>query len=260
MRLSIFLFFLLFISSYSLQAQNCPNLIVENKTLGSSQILKSKDQTIVIRGTYSYSIEFNTSTNGIVAKVYSNGGVEFNQDDEIIFTDVTKKRQSYRFVEMGEVKKSGNTPIFINTLQLDMAAIEWFANSPINTLYLRNNVTNKMLKLTVTSNRQADFKNLAKCFNSSLDRGKVKDVKLTNNNFSPKPNGKSSGSPISATSAGGRRITDVSLLNDKELADLKQELATIKGKLREEINLEREKADKIKSQIKLNTTKFETFF
>ena len=136
MRLSIFLFFILFFTGFSLQAQNCPGLIVENKTLGSSQILKSKDQTIVIRGTYSYSIEFNTSTSGIVAKVYSNGGVEFNQDDEIIFTDITKKRQSYRFVEMGEVKKSGNTPIFINTLQLDMAAIDWFANTKINTLSL----------------------------------------------------------------------------------------------------------------------------
>ena len=66
-------------------AQNCGSLIEENKMIGNFQQVRSKSQTLIVRGNYSYAIEFMNDKKGILAKIYSKNGVEFNQDDEVIF-------------------------------------------------------------------------------------------------------------------------------------------------------------------------------
>ena len=47
-------------------------------------------QTMVVRGNYSYSLSLQSDDKGLTAKLISKGGVEFNQDDEIIFMDFGK--------------------------------------------------------------------------------------------------------------------------------------------------------------------------
>ena len=51
-----------------------------------------------------------TDEKGILAKVFSKGGVDFNQGDELIFMDQAKIRRSYRFIEMGEVSRATGAP------------------------------------------------------------------------------------------------------------------------------------------------------
>ena len=188
MRLNLLItaiFSLLFLLASPGLAQNCGSIITENKNIGGTQILKSKQQMMVVRGTYSYSLEFINTEKGVLANVYSKSGVEFNQDDEIIFMDKNKTRKSYRFIEMGELIRRGGTPVHQNVLQLDLAALNWFSTALMNTIYIKNNISNKMFKFTVNPNRQAEFKHLATCFNNSLDKTKVRDTKLVGNDFSP---------------------------------------------------------------------------
>jgi len=90
--LSVSVTFLFFFSIQFATAQNCGSWIAENKTVGNFQQLRTKSQTLVVRGNYSYAIEFMNDKKGVVAKVYSKNGVEFNQDDEIIFMDNTSEK------------------------------------------------------------------------------------------------------------------------------------------------------------------------
>jgi len=215
-----------FISHFSF-AQNCGSWIAENKFVGNFQQIKTKSQTLVVRGNYSYAIEFMNDKKGVVAQVFSKNGVEFNQEDEIIFVDQASNRKSYRFVGMGEVVRQGGTPVYQNILQLDLAAISWFSSSIITTIYIKNNISNEMRKFTVNGSRQADFKSSITCFDNTLDKSKVNNTVLKGNDYTPRKAG-SAGSkknkPISSTSSGTRKVADISLLNDEELSSLKQKI------------------------------------
>ncbi|MEM6967608.1 MAG: hypothetical protein AAF573_22785 [Bacteroidota bacterium] len=171
----------IFINNYSF-SQNCGSLIAEDKTIGSTHFLKSEDQTLVVRGNYTYSLQLINDEKGISAKFISKNGVDLNEGDEVIFMDTKKSRKSYRFVGMGEINTKRGTPIQTNTLELDLAAINWFATSPISTIYIRNYINNKMVKFTVTSNRQREFKSLATCFNNTIDKTKVDNKAMPNRN------------------------------------------------------------------------------
>jgi hypothetical protein len=96
----------------SITAQNCASVINENKKVAGLHLLTTKPITIVVRGDYSYSLNFANTEDGIVARVFSKAGQEFNQDDEFIFVDKSNTRKSYRFIEMGEVDKEGNVPVY----------------------------------------------------------------------------------------------------------------------------------------------------
>ncbi len=72
--------------AYDTQAQ-CTSLIDVNKKIGGTHILHAKRQTLVVRGNYTYSIQIINTEKGVMARVISKGGVEFNQDDEVIFMD-----------------------------------------------------------------------------------------------------------------------------------------------------------------------------
>jgi hypothetical protein len=236
-----------------LEAQNCSVLIDENINIGGTQILKTKSKRLVVRGDYSYTLIFMHTERGVQAKVSSHNGVEFNQGDEVIFMDKKGKRMSYRFIEMGELKRTSGAPVHHNILQLDLAAIEWFSKTAMTTLYFKNNVSSKMFKFTVNGSRQADFRNLAICFLAGLDKSNAINVALTGNNKTSKTGGGGkprAGQPISSTSAGVRQVVDISLLNDEELSALKKELRETKERIRAEIEAEKAKGEQIKSNLR----------
>ncbi|MEM0995362.1 MAG: hypothetical protein AAGI49_20180, partial [Bacteroidota bacterium] len=171
---SIFsLFAILFV-----QAQNCDLLISEDKVIDDIHILRTEPQTLVVRGSYSYSITIRNERKGILATMTSKAGVEFNQDDEIIFMDANRVRKSYRFIGSSESDRSGEIPVFSNVLQLDMAAVKWLSGTSINTIYLKNNIDNQMRKFTVNANRQTEFKQMASCFIQKLDPNMVNDTEI----------------------------------------------------------------------------------
>ena len=100
------------------QAQNCATQIEQDKIISGTHILRSKAKTLVVRGNYSYAIHLSSDNKGITALMTSKGGVEFNQDDEVIFMDANKTRRSYRFIGMGEMTTGGggaNTIEFTST-------------------------------------------------------------------------------------------------------------------------------------------------
>ncbi|MFK7936094.1 MAG: hypothetical protein AB8G22_21450 [Saprospiraceae bacterium] len=178
-----FTFFL--VTGTYLNAQNCSGVIADDRKINGVHRLQTEVQTLVVRGNYSYSLELMSGAKGVIAKVYSKSGVEFNQGDEIIFMDANRTRRSYRFINMGELKREGATPVHINTLQMDLAAVKWFATNPINTIYIKNNISNQMRKFTVNASRQTEFQRLATCFNQNLDAESLKDVVLEGNRFAP---------------------------------------------------------------------------
>jgi len=246
MKCSKFLLILCLTLCQQVSHSQCSNWIIDNAVVAGNQLVKTKPMTLVVRGNYTYSIEFKATDRGIQAKMVSKAGVEFNQDDEVIFMDRLETRKSYRFTEMGELKRVGSTPIHENLLQMDMAAIKWMNSTPPTTIYIKSNTSNEMRKFTVNPNRQAEFTQLIKCFYNTLDPSKVKDIKLEGNDLSARSGSRA----ISSTSAGPRKVADISLLNDKELGDLKAQLAEAKIALKTEIENERKKADQIKSNLK----------
>ena len=214
-------------------AQNCSSLISQNKTLSGTQILSTDQFTVIVRGSYSYAMSFNSDERGVTINMYSKGGVTFNLDDEIIFMDANKTRKSYRFVELGFKEKQSTTPVHYNTLQLDLEAARWFANNNITIFYIKNNVSNQMRKMTVTGTRQTDIRSFATCFLRSLDEEGVKDVKLTGNDLSTRSKANNANKPISSTKSKVRAVADISQLNDEELAQLQKELMEEKQKIKE---------------------------
>ncbi|RMF22604.1 MAG: hypothetical protein D6765_14100, partial [Bacteroidetes bacterium] len=137
-----------------LPAQDCTSLIAEDKNIQGTHVLRTYPQTIVVRGSYSYSIEFSSDDQGVFARMYSKAGVTFNPDDEIIFLDASGNRRAYRFVGMGEVTTEGGTPVHHNTLQLNLDAVRWLSEIAITTIYIKNNVNNTIRKLPLIPNRQ----------------------------------------------------------------------------------------------------------
>jgi len=101
----------LFIISTPVLAQDCSRTIVDNKTINGTQVLKTEQVTLVVRGTYSYGIELMSDEKGITARFFSKGGVTFNLNDEIIFMDGNKNRKSYRFIESNNATKQGDIMI-----------------------------------------------------------------------------------------------------------------------------------------------------
>ncbi|MFT4972408.1 MAG: hypothetical protein ACI9JY_001612, partial [Saprospiraceae bacterium] len=239
-------------------AQSCATIIADNRNVGGIQLLRTFPETMVVRGNYSYSIEFSNEEKGVVGVVFSKGGELFNQDDELIFTDGSGNRKTYRFIEMGEMTRQRNAPVHKNILQLDLAAIDWFTRTNITTIYIKNNISNQMRKLTVNLNRQVAFKNMARCFQQTLNASGVRDKKLVGNDFSAgsrkisstgnsTKSQENSGPSVSSTGSG--RTQETVDMNDSEVKALRKELADTKVRLREEILAEKAKADGIKSQI-----------
>ena len=245
MNLLVFIFFN---TPLSISAQNCSGMIIDNRVVGNTHFLRAATMTLIVRGDYSYELEFSNNEKGVSARITSKNGVEFNQGDEMIFVDVNNTRKTYRFVEMGDVRGR----IFQNVLQLDMPAMAWFSETTITTFYILSKVTYEMRKFTIPDNRQVEFKNLASCFIQSLDKTKVKNVTVNTESagFKPQPQATSAAAGGSNT-AGGQvvRKADISQLNDKELADLRRELAETKDKIRAEIAAEKEKAAREKQKI-----------
>ncbi len=179
-RISSLIIALVFLLPMNSFAQNCAKSLVSNKKVNGVQMLETKFQTLVIRGSYAYSVSFTHTDKGLFATMRSEGGVEFNQDDEIIIMDKSGSRKSYRFEGMGELKNKGGVPVYINKLRINLEAISTIATSYITTIYIKNNVSNKMRKFTLTAKRRKELQMLGKCFYTALDKSKVKDVVLDN--------------------------------------------------------------------------------
>ncbi|HNM25828.1 MAG TPA: hypothetical protein PKL15_10375, partial [Saprospiraceae bacterium] len=161
--------------SWPALAQDCNSVILENKKISGTQIVRTSSLTIVVRGSYNYSIEFFTDEKGVFARMISQGGIEFNQDDLVIFVDNTGREQTYKFFSMGEVG-TGSVPTHKNNLRLDLDAIQWLSESNITGINFVNFVDRQKYKFTINPNKQVEFKNLVTCFNSSLDKGAVVDT------------------------------------------------------------------------------------
>ena len=240
---------LLLLGGVFLKAQDCTVHINEDKVIGGTHILRSHQKTLVVRGNYSYSVMLSSDEKGITALMISNGGIEFNQDDEVIFMDANKTRRSYRFVGMGEVNTERGVPIHSNVLQLDVAALNWFSSNVITTLYLKNNISNEMRKFTLTSTRLNDFNTMATCFYQVLDPSKIVDRGDAGLLI---PSGPSSTRTTSAASQGNGVSQTPAAVNpgsDQELDALRRELTETKTRLRKEIADERSKADRLKSNL-----------
>ena len=254
MRLSFALIFFLstVLCTTELIAQGCDQHIADDRILGGTHVLRSVQTTLVVRGNYSYAISLMSDDKGITAKMESSGGIEFNLDDEVIFMDANQLRRSYRFIGMGEMERQGGIPVQTNILQLDMTALQWFAENSITTIYLKNNISNEMRKFTLTSNRLKEFNAMARCFYQVLDPNKVVDkgeAGLTIPSANPGARTSSAANSASNTGAAATNRPAAAPTSDDELVDLRRQLAETKEKLRGEIEAERRKADQIKSNL-----------
>ena len=76
MRFIPFVLVLLFCCLARNAQSQCEALIVEDKVIDGTHVLRTINQTLVVRGNYTYSMELRSNRKGITAKLYSKAGVE----------------------------------------------------------------------------------------------------------------------------------------------------------------------------------------
>lgn len=74
--------------------------------------------------------------------MYFKVGVEFNQDDEIIFFNYNGECWFYWFIEMGEMVWELGMLVYQNVLQMDFVVIDWMLEMDVEVMYIKNNVSN----------------------------------------------------------------------------------------------------------------------
>lgn len=224
LRLFCFLSTLCF-SHFSL-AQNCEGILAKSTTLNGALHLVSQPQTMIIRGNYIYNLELEHDSKGLALKLYSKRGVQLNQGDELIFIDDKNIRKSFQFAGIINNIKEGNTPIHSNWISLTESDLQWLAKQKITVIFIKNNAANEMRKYPVTESRQREFRQLAYCFLSFLNK---EEPQKTVEKEQP---------------------TSTDSLESKNVEALKKELAQLKLKLRDEIAQEYEKAERVKKQLR----------
>ena len=111
----------------------CSNIIVGNKTIGSTQFLTTGYIRMIVRSNYSYSMSFVNNEKGLFVNVQTfNGGI-LNVNDEIIFIDQYKTRKRFRFAQSGQIVTVNGSPVYENALQIDYESAQWFAENKIST-------------------------------------------------------------------------------------------------------------------------------
>ncbi|MBK8557516.1 MAG: hypothetical protein IPL65_17975 [Lewinellaceae bacterium] len=235
------LFLLLLLSSSSLFSQDCASVMTDNKKIGGVQFISTNNLTIVVRARYSYQMQIFANEKGIFGRMTSIGGIEFNQDDQVLFADANGVERSYRFVNMDEVLP-GSVPSHRNILQLDKEAVEWLSISTIGYVTYINFVSRQKHKFEVSPNRQVDLNKMAGCFLAALDPNYLLDgprAAVSNTKTSQ------GGDGTAATT--NKPANNVN--NDKEVKDLRAELDKTKASLKAEIEAEKAKSDAIKAQL-----------
>ena len=128
----------LFCVTLSAQDSSCSDLIAGNKTIGSTQFLTTNFVRMIVRSNYTYSMCFKSDEKGLFILVQTfNGGI-LNVNDEIIFIDKSNVRRRFRFSRSGHIVTVNGSPVFENALQIDHESALWFAENPISTFYVLN--------------------------------------------------------------------------------------------------------------------------
>ena len=230
----------------SLFSQDCGILVKENKKVNNIQIVSTASLTVVVRGSYNYSIEFFTNEKGIFGRMTSVGGIEFNQDDQVVFVDVNNKEQAYRFIGMDELLP-GTVPTHRNNLRLDLEAVKWLSETTITGINFINFVDRQKHKFTTNPGLQNEFKGLAACFNAAIDPTAVIDIPgaaVTKKVETPTAATTPGKKPSGTTTTGGGSAT-----SDNEVTNLRAELEKTKENLRNDIKAEKDRAEAIKGQL-----------
>ncbi len=144
---------------------NCDKVLVKTKD-GGNQKIETIKLTLIERGDYKYLITFMVEGSNVRAIFYSENGVALHKNDEIIFMDNTRQRRAFKFI--GKGKKSEKS-IRHNMLQMDYSAVTWMASHPIITIYIKNNLENRMMKFSIKASTQAKLKALLICLDNEFN-------------------------------------------------------------------------------------------
>lgn len=155
---------LAFSFSSSLFAQDCSSLIQDAHQAGQAQLVRSQAKILVMRGVDAYSVQFLCDKSGLQLKIFSKGSTRLEEGDELIFGAQDAAFLNIAFETRAEQSKVGETPVSVNTLQLDSGSLEWLANHDISTLYIRRADQEQLRKYTLDPQRQSELNSLVDCF------------------------------------------------------------------------------------------------
>lgn len=143
--------------------------------MGSAQLIRSQVKILVMRGVDAYSVQFLCDKSGLQLKLFSKGSNRLEEGDELIFGAQEAAFLNIAFETRAEQSKVGETPVSVNTLQLDSRSLEWLADHPISTLYIRKADQEQLRKYTLDPQRQNELNSLVDCFAQTLNSELVSD-------------------------------------------------------------------------------------
>lgn len=259
-----YLFTILMLLGYTLLQAQCANIFVKNLEDDKLHSLETINNTIVTRLDFDYSIRFQNSEEGVTAVVTTTGIAyssirPLEKDDGLMFISDEGIKRNYKFIYDSEKTKINNRSAYVNTVQLDLNALEWMANNDIRQIRMVNMVEKKMYPYSLDAQRREELMRTIRCFLKELDPSKVRDREVSgsmsglaqskmtapSSSQEEKTNKNVSAAEVVARSSG----SPCDQLTDEEEKALKRELALRKDALRNEIAEIRAQNDEIKSRL-----------
>lgn len=233
----------------------CSEQIAENVRIPQGQRVETTDQTLVVRGSYRYTLRLEASPRGVRALLNSRGGEVPNQGDELILASGDDRR-AFRF--LGEAKRVqvAGAPAYENYLQLDLPTAEWLANTDIDVIVLKNNRKGQGRRWSLSGGRQAELRQLATCFTTAIDPNALPEIPAVSvaipavarprapdidrsSELTRKP-----GTETLAEAEARRRVE-----RQREVDSLRADLKRLRAELLQQVALEKAKAERAKAVI-----------
>ena len=135
---------LLFIGA-ELSAQDCKDVFSKNITVGSRQSIETKSMILHTQTDFDYEVVILVGEEGITARLTSTDAARpLEKDTKIMFVADDNDKKVFSFIQEGVKINVRNRSGYTNVLQLDMAALDWFASKNMKSLRVVDMIENKI--------------------------------------------------------------------------------------------------------------------
>ncbi len=241
--------------SPSLLAQDCSTLIQDAHQIGQAQLVRSQVKILVMRGVDAYSVQFLCDKSGLQLKIFSKGSSRLEEGDELIFGAQDAAFLNIAFETRAEQSKVGETPVSVNTLQLDSGSLAWLANHDISTLYIRKADQEQLRKYTLDPQRQTELNGLVDCFAQTVKSELVTNrpsnaqevkypgaARIAGNYVRSENQTADNTTDLLARNSSPDNNQSLNVASDRDIAALKEEREKVK-QAREQLAAERDKLE-----------------
>ncbi|MEZ4959080.1 MAG: hypothetical protein R2830_04620 [Saprospiraceae bacterium] len=123
---------------------------------GDKTVVESKKISVVKREGLQYGIKFTRAANGVTGTIYSVGGELFQPGDELLVLTATRDKLMFAYQSVSDDHRAATFPLAETELK------KW-ATADLETVFLKDNGKNQMLKYSVNEECKFQVKSTLNC-------------------------------------------------------------------------------------------------